>query len=115
MNIISGDNRVEIDVANIIRRMDDVIHDEITDKSGLVVSHDKIMVFITDIIREHNMKELRIWYEMEHDAERLENERKMINYKIKCGKVVYGVNTFMDKFKYRILGYVDVGEKDNDE
>lgn len=110
MDIINGDNRIEIDMASVICGIDRVIHDEITDKSGLVVSHEKIIKFVTDIIIEHNHAELRLWYELERENEMLEKREKEIDSMIRRGKIVNGVNSFTDKVKYHILGYIDVGE-----
>lgn len=115
MNIITGEKRVEVDVAKIMRTIDSALHDEITDKTGIVISHDTIIAAISETIRKHNQEELRFWYDAEQEEIRLGKEKKVIDDKIKQGKVVNGTDTFMDLFKYHILGYVDVGEMSKNE
>ena len=109
MEVIVGDERIEIDVAKIVCDIDSVMHDELTDKTGVTVDHDDIIKFVSGIIRENNVRELRLWRAIEQDIERSEKIKKENDDKIKRGKVVRGVNTFMEKFKYHMFGYVDVG------
>ena len=115
MHIITGEKRVEVDVAKIMRTIDSALHDEITDKTGIVISHDTIIAAISETIRKHNQEELRFWYEVEQEEIRLGKEKKEIDAKIKKGEVVHGTDTFVEWFKYHILGYVYVGKDDKDE
>ena len=115
MHIITGEKRVEIDVAKITRTIDSALDDEITDKTGIVISHDTIIATISETIRKHNHEELRLWYAIEQEDIRLEKEKNEIADKVKSGKVVGGTDTFIEWFKYHVIGYVYVGEEDKNE
>lgn len=52
-----GEREVEVDVVDIAERVDDILHKNLTDKTGITVDHDKIVRFVISIIDENNTKE----------------------------------------------------------
>ena len=108
MEVTVGDKRIEIDMDKIMCGIDSVLHDELTDKTGVTVCHNDIIRFVSGIVREHNVRELRLWRAMEQEVERSEKLKKEIDNKIKRGRVVSNTNSFWNKVKYHLIGYVCV-------
>ncbi|MFA6096703.1 MAG: hypothetical protein WC788_03705 [Candidatus Paceibacterota bacterium] len=52
-----GENEVEIDVLEIADKIDDILHKELTRKTGITVDHYAIARFVISIINENNAKE----------------------------------------------------------
>ena len=52
-----GEKEVEIDVLEIADKIDDILHKELTKKTGITVDHHAIARFVISIINENNAKE----------------------------------------------------------
>lgn len=110
MEAIVGNERIEINVPEVVRMLDDVFHREITDNTGILVSHNDINAFVSNIIIVNNMKEIVAMEDLREGIAKCDAAKKRIEEKIKNGKVVYGIDTITEKFKYYVLGYYYVKE-----
>ena len=113
MEILVGDEWIEIDVAKMTSEIDDVFHREISSKTGVIIGHDEIVRFIAGFIRDMNKLELARQHEMkvmdeqiENYSKRLKNEEDATLIKIEKGKTVKDLDSFGNMFKYYMLGYV---------
>jgi hypothetical protein len=55
--MLCGDRKIEINVDSIADSIDDVLHKEITSKTGITIEHDMIYKFIIMLIERHNSLE----------------------------------------------------------
>ena len=109
MELLTLDDAVDIDVHDLIMDIDDVMHRRITDKTGIIISHNDIRKFVANLIRENNKTQ----HELRNERNKLEDEIKEFNrdfdkmYKKKMnqGKVIENRNGISNKIKYYIFNY----------
>lgn len=104
----------EIDVDDIQHKIDDILHTEITSKTGVTFDHSYIRNFISVPIRENNRKEIKRIADEKLEQEMLELEIKQRDEKIKKGKTVFNLDSFWNRFKVINLGYILIQENEND-
>ena len=113
--IIVGEERVDIDVGKMTISIDEIFHQEITGKTGVIIGHSRIICFITDFITEYNANELRIQYEEEQERKEMQRAEEGIKRNIERGKVVRNLDSWSNRIKYYFLGYIYTnGEGDKD-
>ena len=95
MEFLTDTDEIDIDVFGIIMSIDDIMHKEITDKTGITVSHRDIQKFIGGIVGENN-----------REQRRRRRRNKELKDKIKNDKVIYELNNIKDIIRFYILGYI---------
>ena len=109
MEFLTDSDEVDIDTYNIATQIDDIMHREITDTTGITISHRDIQKFIVGIIMDNNRRQRRIQYEEEKIKKSMEKLDKKLDKiysdKIKKGKVIKDLNSIGNIIKYYILNY----------
>ena len=99
---------IDVDVHDLTMDIDMIFHREITNRTGITISHRDTQNFIIDIINKNNKRQLEI---RKRDKELRDSAKKFdkkYNNKIKQGKVVKDLNSIGNIIKYCIFGYIIV-------
>lgn len=106
MKFLTYTGEIDIDIHDIVMALDDIFHREITNHTGVTVSHDAIRMFVLTIINENNKKILE-FMQLEKDVKDLiEKNEKEFERKMKNGKTVDNLGGILNKFKYYYLNYI---------
>lgn len=106
MEFLTYTGKIDIDMHDIVMSLDDIFHREITDRTGVTVSHDDIRMFVLTIINENNKKILDFRRLEKEVKDLIEKNEKEFERKIKNGKTVDNLGGILNKFKYYYLGYI---------
>jgi hypothetical protein len=106
MKFLTDTDEIDIDVFGIIMSIDDIMHKEITDKTGITVSHRDIQKFIGNIVGENNREQRRRRIEREKLFLATRKSNVVYENKKSRGKVVKDLNSIGNKIKFYILGYI---------
>ena len=106
MIFLTDTDDIDIDMYDIIMKVDDIMHQEITNKTGITVSHHKIQGFVADIIRENNQKQLQLRRERQELSNDIKKFDNMYDKKLKNGKIVKDLKGIKNIVKYYIFNYI---------
>ena len=115
MEVLNGDIIFAIDVEDIKDKIDNIIHKEITSKTGITFDHQYIRDFISFPIRENNKKERKIIADEKLRQELFNLKQKQYEDKIKKGKFVSNLDSFWNRFKVHCLGYIVIQENEGSD
>lgn len=110
MKFLTDTGEIDIDINDIIMGIDDVIHEEITDKTGVTVNHHDIQSFVAGIIRDNNERQTRIRRVHEELRNDIKEFDKIYRDKKIRGKVVKNLNGIKNKIKFYIFGYIIIDD-----
>lgn len=105
MRLLTYTGEIDVDIHDVTMKIDGIFHDEITDKSGVTISHRGIIKFVVGLIQDNN-KDVMEFRRKEKELDDLMQEfEDQFDATIKKGKVVEDLNGFWNKFKFYCLGY----------
>ena len=97
---------VDIDIDGVEMAIDKILHEAITDRTSITITHERIREFVTRIILDSNATTLH----QRNDDKRLDEliERKEAEFhdKLAAMKTVKDLNGISNKFKFYVLGYI---------
>ena len=99
MRFLTDTDEIDIEIFSLVMDIDIIFHKNITDKTGITVSHRDIQNFIIDIIKKNNKRQLET---RRRDKEFDEKYEK----KIKQGKTITDLNSIKNIINYYIFNYV---------
>ena len=115
MEVLNGDMIFAIDVEDIKDKIDNIIHKEITNKTGITFDHYYIRDFISLPIRENNKKERKMIADEKLRQELFDLKQKQRDDKIKNNKFVINLDSFLNRFKFHCLGYIVIQENEGSD
>lgn len=105
MELLTDTDTINIDIHEIIMDIDDIMHEKITDKTGITVSHRDIQRFIIGVISDNNVKQRKARQQQEELTADIKEYDKTYKKKIDQGKVIENLNGTTNKIKYYIFNY----------
>jgi len=105
MELLTDTGTINIDIHEIIMDIDDIMHDKITDETGITVSHRDIQKFIVGVIINNNTKQRKARQQRKELAADIKKYDKMYKKKLEQGKTVEDLNGITNKIKYYIFNY----------
>lgn len=97
---------VDIDVDDIVMRIDGIFHKTITDTTSITVSHDHIHEFVTRIILDSNATMMHRRNEERLLDGLIKAKETEFHDKVDAKKIVKNLNGISNKFKFYVLGYI---------
>ena len=106
MQFLTDTDKIDVDIHDITMKIDNIMHEKITDKTGITVAHYDIQSFVVGIIHDNNDKQRKIRQARKELKNDIKEFDKIYRDKKAHGKVVKDLNTIKNKIKFYIFGYI---------